>query len=162
MSFRKLLLSLSLVLLCGTAFAKDEPRSFSLSTSRTFAPGESVKIQLFSRNVPEFEFRLVVAVAGVAAALRVPADVRDLIQHHASTGRLTQGSTSKGSPDSIIPARSDNFQPSIGMRTPLSAATVLASSYPASTCRMTPIPGSLVSTRSIFCAASGVPSATVT
>ena len=58
MSFRKLLLSLSLVLLCGTAFAKDEPRSFSLSTSRTFAPGESVKIQLFSRNVPEFEFRV--------------------------------------------------------------------------------------------------------
>ena len=40
------------------AAAKDEPRSFSLSTSRTFAPGESVKVQLFARNVPEFEFRV--------------------------------------------------------------------------------------------------------
>ena len=36
----------------------DAPRSFSLSTSRTFAPGESVKIQLFARNVPELEFRV--------------------------------------------------------------------------------------------------------
>jgi hypothetical protein len=34
------------------AAAKDAPRSFSLSTTRTFAPGESVKIQLFARNVP--------------------------------------------------------------------------------------------------------------
>ncbi|HTX74990.1 MAG TPA: MG2 domain-containing protein, partial [Terracidiphilus sp.] len=42
----------------GNAAAKDAPRSFSLSTSRTFAPGESVKIQLFARNVPEFEFRV--------------------------------------------------------------------------------------------------------
>ncbi|MGA7651171.1 MAG: MG2 domain-containing protein [Terracidiphilus sp.] len=40
------------------AAAKDAPRSFSLSTSRTFAPGESVKIQLFARNVPAFEFRV--------------------------------------------------------------------------------------------------------
>jgi len=40
------------------AVAKDEPRSFSLSTSRTFSPGESVKIQLFARNVPELEFRV--------------------------------------------------------------------------------------------------------
>ena len=40
------------------AAAKDAPRSFSLSTSRTFAPGESVKIQLLERNVPELEFRV--------------------------------------------------------------------------------------------------------
>jgi alpha-2-macroglobulin len=37
---------------------RDAPRSFSLSTSRTFAPGESVKIQLFARNVPALEFRV--------------------------------------------------------------------------------------------------------
>src|SRR5208283_2511605 len=41
-----------------TAAAKDAPRSFSLSTNRTFAPGESVKIQLFARNVPALEFRI--------------------------------------------------------------------------------------------------------
>ena len=40
------------------AAAKDAPRSFSLSTSRTFAPGESVKIQLYARNVPKLEFRV--------------------------------------------------------------------------------------------------------
>ena len=40
------------------AAAKDAPRSFSLSTSRTFAPGESVKIQLYARNVPALEFRV--------------------------------------------------------------------------------------------------------
>ena len=45
-------------LLPHSAAAKDAPRSFSLSTSRTFAPGESVKIQLFARNVPELEFRV--------------------------------------------------------------------------------------------------------
>ena len=47
---------------CGlfgdAASAKDAPRSFSLSTSRTFAPGESVKIQLFARNEPALEFRV--------------------------------------------------------------------------------------------------------
>ena len=41
-----------------TAAAADPPRSFSLSTSRTFAPGESVKIQLYARNVPALEFRV--------------------------------------------------------------------------------------------------------
>ena len=41
-----------------SAAAKDAPRSFSLSTSRTFSPGESVKIQLLARNVPELEFRV--------------------------------------------------------------------------------------------------------
>jgi hypothetical protein len=53
------LLSLLLALpLALPAAAKDAPRSFSLSTSRTFAPGESVKIQLYSRNVPALEFRV--------------------------------------------------------------------------------------------------------
>ena len=41
-----------------SAADRDAPRSFSLSTSRTFAPGESVKIQFFARNVPELEFRV--------------------------------------------------------------------------------------------------------
>ena len=41
-----------------TAAAKDAPRSFSLSTSRTFAPGESVKIQLYTHNVSKLEFRV--------------------------------------------------------------------------------------------------------
>ncbi|HUB51294.1 MAG TPA: MG2 domain-containing protein [Terracidiphilus sp.] len=49
-------------LLCITSTAraanKDAPRSFSLSTSRTFAPGESVKIQLYAKNVPALEFRV--------------------------------------------------------------------------------------------------------
>jgi alpha-2-macroglobulin len=52
---------LVLLLLCSAAIpaaAKDAPRSFSLSTSRTFAPGEGVKIQLLARNVPELEFRV--------------------------------------------------------------------------------------------------------
>ena len=40
------------------ASATDAPRSFSLSTTRTFAPGESVKIQLIAHNVPELEFRV--------------------------------------------------------------------------------------------------------
>ncbi len=55
-------LKLFVLLLLGSAampaFAKDAPRSFSLSASRTFAPGESVKIQLLARNVPELEFRV--------------------------------------------------------------------------------------------------------
>lgn len=58
MSLRKSLLAASLVLLSVTVRAADAPRSFSLSTSRTFAPGESVKIELFARNVPELEFRV--------------------------------------------------------------------------------------------------------
>ena len=40
------------------AASGDAPRSFSLSTTRTFAPGDSVKIQLLARNVPELEFRV--------------------------------------------------------------------------------------------------------
>jgi alpha-2-macroglobulin len=70
MRHRKLLLSSSLLassllassLLLEAALpafaAKDPPRSFSLATSRTFSPGESVKIQLFARNVPALEFRV--------------------------------------------------------------------------------------------------------
>ena len=50
------LLLLSCAAMAG--WAKDAPRSFSLSTTRTFAPGESVKIQLLARNVPELEFRV--------------------------------------------------------------------------------------------------------
>src|ERR1039458_2633707 len=58
MSQGKSLLAVSILLLCAAAHATDAPRSFSLSTSRTFAPGESVKIQLLARNVPELEFRV--------------------------------------------------------------------------------------------------------
>ena len=61
MRIRKPLFAVSLLLLAcavSSAAAKDAPRSFSLSTSRTLAPGESVKIQLFARNVPELEFRV--------------------------------------------------------------------------------------------------------
>src|SRR5260370_33252196 len=50
----------------------------------------------------------------------------------------------------------------MGIRTPRSLATSIARSYPASACRMTPGPGSLVSTRSSLRAASAVPSATTT
>jgi hypothetical protein len=53
------------LLLLGVVFAApllttaaNLPRSFSLSTTRTFAPGESVKIQLYARNVPALEFRV--------------------------------------------------------------------------------------------------------
>jgi len=55
-----LLFALLLLLACATqpAAAKDPPRSFSLSTTRTFAPGESVKIQLYAKNVPALEFRV--------------------------------------------------------------------------------------------------------
>jgi len=61
--FGKATLSAALmVLLSAAALAhaasNDAPRSFSLSTTRTFAPGDSVKIQLFARNVPELEFRV--------------------------------------------------------------------------------------------------------
>ena len=53
--------SIALSLLACTAMpaaAKDAPRSFSLSTTRTIAPGESVKIQLYAKNVPALEFRV--------------------------------------------------------------------------------------------------------
>ncbi|CAB4560313.1 unannotated protein [freshwater metagenome] len=54
------------------------------------------------------------------------------------------------------------YPSSIGMRRPRVSATSTARSYPASTWRITPVPGSFVSTRASFSAASGVPSATVT
>jgi uncharacterized protein YfaS (alpha-2-macroglobulin family) len=57
-----------------SAATKDAPRSFSLSTNRTFAPGESVKIQLYARNVPELEFR----VYQVRDALKFFAGLKDL------------------------------------------------------------------------------------
>lgn len=40
------------------AAAKDAPRTFSLSTTRTFSPGEAVKIQLIAHNEPSLEFRV--------------------------------------------------------------------------------------------------------
>jgi hypothetical protein len=51
---------------------------------------------------------------------------------------------------------------SIGIRMPCLRAQSMASSYPASACRITPVPGSVVSTRSSRRAASAVPSATTT
>jgi hypothetical protein len=60
-TLRALLFATGLALFCAVLPAlaeKDAPRSFTLSTSRTFAPGESVKIQLYARNVPELEFRV--------------------------------------------------------------------------------------------------------
>jgi alpha-2-macroglobulin len=53
-----LLLLLACTTIAAAVETKAPPRSFSLSTSRTFAPGESVKIQLYSKNVPAFEFRV--------------------------------------------------------------------------------------------------------
>ena len=62
MSFRKSLLVVSIILSLSCAAAraesKDPPRSFSLSTTQTFAPGESVKVQLYAKNTPELEFRV--------------------------------------------------------------------------------------------------------
>ena len=55
---RMLLVVLLLGFAAMAAPAKGAPRSFSLSTSRTFARGESVTIQLLARNVPELEFRV--------------------------------------------------------------------------------------------------------
>jgi hypothetical protein len=61
--FAKTTLCAALLFLLSAAAAAhaasgDAPRSFSLSTTRTFAPGSSVKIQLLARNVPELEFRV--------------------------------------------------------------------------------------------------------
>ena len=62
MRLRTSLVALPLLLIAVAAArpaaAADPPRSFSLSTSRTFAPGESVKIQLYAKNVPALEFRV--------------------------------------------------------------------------------------------------------
>jgi hypothetical protein len=62
MRFRSSLLAASFLFLLTSSLAlaagKDAPRSFSLSTTRTFSPGESVKIQLYAKNVPALEFRV--------------------------------------------------------------------------------------------------------
>ena len=62
MRFRKSLSAIASILLLASTAAyaadQDAPRSFSLSTTRTFAPGESVKIQLYAHNVPALEFRV--------------------------------------------------------------------------------------------------------
>jgi len=62
MRLRKPLFAVPLLLLAAAALlpaqTREAPRSFSLSTNRTFAPGESVKIQLVAKNVPELEFRV--------------------------------------------------------------------------------------------------------
>src|ERR1700676_3213623 len=58
MNVRKVPVAFCFLLICAAATAKDAPRSFSLSTTRTFAPGESVKVQLLARNVPALEFRV--------------------------------------------------------------------------------------------------------
>src|SRR5438105_11002953 len=50
----------------------------------------------------------------------------------------------------------------IGIRMPREAAVAIASGYPASACRATPMPGSQVSTRSSLASASTEPSATIT
>jgi hypothetical protein len=59
MRIRQPLLVAALFLLAASSLARatNMPRSFSLSTSRTFSPGENIKIQLMAHNVPELEFR---------------------------------------------------------------------------------------------------------
>jgi hypothetical protein len=68
---------------------------------------------------------------------------------------------SRPSPPASSPERR-LVQDPCGTWTPFVFAQAIASSYPASACRMTPIPGSLVSTLSSRAAASFVPSATTT
>jgi hypothetical protein len=62
MRFRKSLFALPLMLLLTShalrASGQDAPRSFSLSTTQTFAPGESIKVQLYAHNTPALEFRV--------------------------------------------------------------------------------------------------------
>jgi hypothetical protein len=72
MNVRKLLVFFSFVLICAAVLAKDAPRSFSLSTSRTFSPGESVKIQLLARNarvLPLCTSRTTALASGAASAI---------------------------------------------------------------------------------------------
>ena len=78
MRFSKSLLAIAPILLLASTAAyaanQDAPRSFSLSTTRTFAPGENVKIQLYAHNVPELEFR----VYQVRDAVKFFAGLKDL------------------------------------------------------------------------------------
>jgi hypothetical protein len=65
------------VLTCVAAIpaaTKDAPRSFSLSTTRTFSPGEAVKIQLIAHNELSLEFR----VYKVRDAQKFFADLQDM------------------------------------------------------------------------------------
>ena len=65
----------------------------------------------------------------------------------------------------VVPEPVERHERPIGTLTPPSGCACSGASSgasPESMCRMTPMPGSLVSTRSILAAASGVPSATVT
>ncbi len=61
-ALRLLIKSVALVALTAASFAgaaeKNDPRSFSLSTTETFSPGETVKIQLYAHNEPALEFRV--------------------------------------------------------------------------------------------------------
>lgn len=51
------LVALSVAAAAG-ATDRDAPRNFSLSTTETFAPGETVKIELYAHNEPALEFRV--------------------------------------------------------------------------------------------------------
>ncbi|AXC12979.1 hypothetical protein ACPOL_3698 [Acidisarcina polymorpha] len=57
---RTLFVSLGLFLLCALQLARGEskPVSFNLSTGKSFAPNEPIKIHLYSRNVDALEFRV--------------------------------------------------------------------------------------------------------
>jgi uncharacterized protein YfaS (alpha-2-macroglobulin family) len=57
-SMRLLFTFILALFFAGSAANAAEPRSFSLSTERTFAPSEQMKIQLYARNIPVLEFRV--------------------------------------------------------------------------------------------------------
>src|SRR5213082_1525193 len=77
-------------------------------------------------------------------------------------GRGAHGCSALRAPPVAGKARSSVFRVNPGIWTPRSRATWIASSYPASAWRRTPIAGSLVRTRSSLRAAASVPSATMT
>src|SRR5438105_4756675 len=77
-------------------------------------------------------------------------------------GRGVHGCSALRAPPVAGKARSSGFRVNPGIWTPRSRATWIASSYPASAWRRTPIAGSLVRTRSSLRAAASVPSATMT
>lgn len=52
------LLTLFLLATGNFAGAENTSRTFSLSTQRTFSPGEQLRIQLYARNTPALEFRI--------------------------------------------------------------------------------------------------------
>jgi uncharacterized protein YfaS (alpha-2-macroglobulin family) len=82
-----------LLLACAAAVpaaAKSAPRSFSLSTTRTFSPGEAVKIQLIAHNEPSLEFR----VYKVRDALKFFSGLKDIhsfgVQSYAPKEQIDQ------------------------------------------------------------------------